>query len=288
MTTKKATNEKFIGVFSIYIISSIFLYFFVKIGVENSAPSILMSIRYAVAGSILYLLSKKIIINKSVIFLSLFTSISTLFWAYGLIYVNPASSSVISYTMPFFALVLAFFFLRENPTFFEIIGLIIGFAGLGIYSLPLLRGLTALGVLLTIIDAFFWAVFSVYYRKLSNYDVLSLNASQFMLGALCMAVYTLFLPRSSLYISFNMELVESLVYISTIGGALQFLAWNYMLKLEKVNRVTALAYVVPIGTTLVQIPIYKKLPSLIQIIGLIVIIVGVVLSRYRKVGATIP
>ena len=273
--------------FSVYVVSSIFLYFFVKIGVENSAPSILMSIRYAVAGSILYLLSRKIIINKGVIFLSLFTSISTLFWAYGLIYVNPASSSVISYTMPFFALILAFFLLRESPTRFEIIGLIVGFTGLGIYSLPLLKGLTALGVLLTIIDAFFWAAFSVYYRKLSNYDVLSLNASQFILGALYMAVYTLFLPRNGLYISFNMELIESLVYISTIGGALQFLVWNYMLKLEKVNRVTVLAYIVPVATTLVQIPIYKKLPTLIQIIGLIVIIVGVVLSRYKKEEATI-
>ncbi|MDP8003654.1 MAG: EamA family transporter, partial [Caldisphaera sp.] len=68
----------------------------------------------------------------------------------------------------------------------------------------------------------------------------------------------------------------------TIGGAFQFLVWNYMLRLERVNRVTMLAYIVPIGTTIAQAFLFKKIPNIIEIFGLFVIIIGVIISRYKK------
>jgi drug/metabolite transporter (DMT)-like permease len=239
-------------------------------------------IRYLISGLILFSISKKFVINKNVLLLSVFTTVSTLFWGYGLVYVSPAVSAVLSYTMPLFSLIFANAMLKEKATLLEITGLIIGFLGIGIYGYPLVKGFTKIGVVLTIINAIFWALFSIYYRKLSNYDPISLNATQFLLGSLFMGIVSIFTSYKDFYFYWNVKLLESIIYISTIGGAFQFLVWNYMLRLERVNRVTMLAYIVPIGTTIAQAFLFKKIPNIIEIFGLFVIIIGVIISRYKK------
>ncbi|MGC8566985.1 MAG: DMT family transporter [Caldisphaera sp.] len=262
--------------------ASVFLYFFAKEGTTYADPSLLMMIRYLISGLILFSISKKFVINKNVLLLSVFTTVSTLFWGYGLVYVSPAVSAVLSYTMPLFSLIFANAMLKEKATLLEITGLIIGFLGIGIYGYPLVKGFTKIGVVLTIINAIFWALFSIYYRKLSNYDPISLNATQFLLGSLFMGIVSIFTSYKDFYFYWNVKLLESIIYISTIGGAFQFLVWNYMLRLERVNRVTMLAYIVPIGTTIAQAFLFKKIPNIIEIFGLFVIIIGVIISRYKK------
>ncbi|MGC9183156.1 DMT family transporter [Caldisphaera sp.] len=265
--------------FTLYAIASIFLYFFAKIGVSYTNPPTLMMIRYLIAGLILFSISKKFILDKNVLILSLFTTTSTLFWGYGLIYVSPAASSVLSYTMPLFSIILATIIIKEIPNKYEILGLIIGFSGLGIYGIPLLKGITKIGMMLTIINAIFWALFSIYYRKLSKYDVISLNATQFILGSFFMGIVDLITIRGGFYFDPSFGLLESIVYISTVGGAFQFLSWNYLLKIERVGKVTMLAYIIPVATTITQAALYKTIPKSLEILGLTIMIIGVIISR---------
>jgi len=265
--------------FTLYATASVFLYFFAKMGVSYTNPPTLMMIRYLIAGLILVSISRKFIIDRNVLILSLFTTTSTLFWGYGLIYVSPAVSSVLSYTMPLFSIILATIIIKEVPNKYEILGLIIGFSGLGIYGIPLLKGITKIGMVLTIINAIFWALFSIYYRKLSKYDVISLNATQFIMGAIFMGIVDIFTLKDGFYFNPSLKLLESIVYISTIGGAFQFLTWNYLLKLERVSKVTMLAYVIPVATTITQVLLYKIVPKSLEIIGLIIMIIGVIISR---------
>lgn len=267
-----------------YAAASIFLYFFAKMGVEFANPPTLMMLRYLIAGLILLTISRKFVFDKNVLILSTFTSISTLFWGYGLVYVSPAVSSVLSYTMPLFSIILAIFIIKEKPTRFEILGLIVGFTGLGIYGIPLLKGITTIGMILTIINAIFWALFSIYYRKLSSYDPISLNATQFLIGSAFMGIVDLFTINHGFYLKPSFGFIESLIYISTIGGAFQFFTWNYLLKLERVGKVTMMAYIIPVATTVMQAILYKSLPKQLEIIGLIIMILGVILARIELFG----
>jgi len=91
---------------TIYALSASSNYFFVKFGLDYSSPLVYMSVRYLLAGVVLIMVSMiingdyHIIFNRDVVLLSLFSSIATALWAYGLVYIDPGSSAIFGYTMP--------------------------------------------------------------------------------------------------------------------------------------------------------------------------------------------
>ena len=98
-------------------------------GLGFASPFVFMGLRYLIAGAMLLSISRRIILTKSLLFLSVVTVTSTVFWAYGLLYVSPSESAVLSYSMPLFSLPIAFLMVSEKPSRMEILGIIIGFAG---------------------------------------------------------------------------------------------------------------------------------------------------------------
>jgi len=72
--------------------------------------------------------------------------------------------------MPLFSIPISFIILLERPAVLEIVGVVIGFSGVILYGLPLVHGLTLFGSIITIVNALFWGLFTVFYRKLKGYD----------------------------------------------------------------------------------------------------------------------
>lgn len=260
-----------------YVIFGSFNYYFAKEAVINTSPIVFNLIRYLISSLIFLILGGKFILNKDIFQLALYTSLSSLLWAFGLEYVSPGASAVLSYTMPLFSIPIAMFVLSEKPSKLELIGLTIGFLGVIFYGLPLAYGFTFLGAIITVINAIFWALFSVYYRKLRNLDPISVNFSQFVIGS---AFFTIMLPFNY-DVNFNEEFIEGIAYTSTLGGALSFFLWNLMVKVEKIARVTILAFSVPILTTVEEI-FFNVFLYPIQIIGMSMMFIGIVLSRLKK------
>ncbi len=260
-----------------YVIFTGFTYYFAKNGVFYASPFVFMGLRYLIAGSILLGISRKFTFNRNILYLSLMTMTSTIFWAFGLLYVSPAESAVLSYSMPLFSLPIAFVLVKEKPTHAELIGIIIGFTGIMIYGFPLIHGFTMIGMILTIVNAFFWGMFTVFYRKLKEEDPVSINGSQFIIGAAVMLTLSVFDFRLVINTSFAIDLI----WLATLGGALQFLLWNYMIRISQVNRITVLAFSVPIFTMILSAFISRSIPDDISIIGVIVMFFGIMISRTR-------
>lgn len=261
-----------------YVVMTSSSYFFAKNGLLYSSPIFFMALRYAISAAILIPFVRKIQINRDILILSLLTTTSTIFWSVGLLYVSPAQSSVLSYSMPLFSLPLAFLIVREKPTKYELTGIGVGFAGVVVYGIPLMGGFTMLGMILTIINAFFWASFTVYYRKMRDADPISINASQFLIGSGIM----LLLSFPGFYFTFNTTFLIDLLWMATFGGAFSFLAWNYLIKVSSVNRVTVLAFSVPIFTTVLEAIISMAIPETFFIIGIAMMFVGIYISRLTK------
>lgn len=227
---------------------------------------------------IFFIIGGKFIFNKDILQLSIYTSLSSLLWALGLKYVTPGESAVLSYTMPLFSIPISILILSEKPSKLELLGLIIGFSGVVLYGLPLSYGFTLFGAIVTVVNAIFWALFSVFYRKLRNYDAISINFSQFLIGSI---IFSSLLPLDY-DINFNPEFFEGIAYISTLGGAISFFLWNLMVKIEKVTKVTVLAFSVPILTTIEDI-FLGVIPYKIQVIGISLMFLGILISRARKI-----
>jgi drug/metabolite transporter (DMT)-like permease len=261
-----------------YIIFSILSYYFAKDGVEHSSPVLFMGIRYIIAGLPLLMIVKKIVINKDTIILAILTSISSVLWGYGLLYVSPAQSAVLSYSMPIFSLPLALILIRERPQKEEIIGLLVATFGLSIYSIPLLSGFKLEGSELTLINAFFWASYTVYYRKMKDMDPLIVNTSQLLLGGIMMLIVS---PLFGLEMQLNFETLTDLFFVGTLGGSATFILWNVMMKYEKVNKVTVASFSIPIFSTVLDSIITSDIPSLYSVFGLSLMAVGIGVSRLK-------
>ena len=260
-----------------YVVFTSLSYYFAKDGLYFASPFLFMGLRYLVAGLILLAVAKKLVITRSLIYLSVMTAASTMFWAFGLLYVSPSESAVLSYSMPLFSLPIAFFMVKEEPSAMELAGIIIGFSGILIYGFPLIHGFTALGVALTVINAFFWAMFTVFYRKLRDEDPVSMNASQFLIGAAIMLALSPLGFRLDVTASFAIDLI----WMATLGGAAQFLLWNFMIRRSRVNRITVLAFSVPIFTMALGAVMAMAIPDLFSLIGVSVMFTGIVLSRLK-------
>ncbi len=261
-----------------YVFMTSSSYFFAKNGLLYSSPIFFMALRYAISAAILIPFVRKIQINRDILILSLLTTTSTIFWSVGLLYVSPAQSSVLSYSMPLFSLPLAFLIVREKPTKYELTGIGVGFAGVVVYGIPLMGGFTMLGMILTIINAFFWASFTVYYRKMRDADPIAINSSQFLIGSGIM----LLLSFPGFYFTFSTAFLIDLLWMATFGGAFSFLAWNYLIKVSSVNRVTVLAFSVPIFTTVLEAVISMAIPETLFIIGIAMMFVGIYISRLTE------
>ena len=260
-----------------YVVFTAFSYFFAKDGLGFASPFVFMGLRYLIAGAMLLSISRRIILTRSLLFLSAVTVTSTVFWAYGLLYVSPSESAVLSYSMPLFSLPIAFLLVSEKPSNMEILGIAIGFAGVLVYGIPLLSGFTLVGMVLTVINAFFWGTFTVFYRKLRDQDPVAVNATQFIVGAGIM----LALSPLDFHLRITTGFLIDLAWMGTLGGALQFLLWNYMIRRSKVNRITVLAFSVPIFTVVLEAFMTSRIPGIFSIAGVAVMFTGISLSRIR-------
>jgi drug/metabolite transporter (DMT)-like permease len=263
-----------------YVFISSFNYYFAKEAIESASPIVFNLIRYLISSAIFLSLTRKIIFNRDVLQLAIYTTSSSILWAFGLEYVTPSESAVLSYTMPLFSIPIALIVLSEIPTKMEIIGLIIGFTGVILYGLPLVHGFTLFGAIITIINAIFWAAFTVFYRKLRNYDPLVVNASQFTIGS---GILLALLPLSY-DVNFNTQFVYGITYTSLAGGALAFFLWNMMIKVEKIPKVVVLSFSVPITTTVIEYILYHNSPFPIQLFGISLMFLGILISRVKSLS----
>jgi len=258
-----------------YIVIAVFLYQFAKDSLSYSSPFFVMGTRYLIAGLFLLLISRRFLFNRDTIILSLLTTTSTFLWAYGLVYVSPADSAVLSYTMPLMSIFTSWALLKEKGTLKEVVGAVIGFSGVVIFSIRLLTGFLLLGSILTLVNAVFWSLYSVYFRKMKENDPVSVVGSQFLLGSLFMLILS---P-----IGFKLDLtgrfVIDLLYLSLLGGVAQFLVWDLMLREEKINIVTTSIFAVPALTMLVQALETLTAPSVLAIVGVAIMFLGIYISQ---------
>ena len=261
-----------------YVVFTAFSYFFVKNGLYYASPLIFMAMRYLIAGLLLLAFSRRLILTKSLLALTLLTTTSTAFWAYGLLYVSPSESAVLSYSMPLFSLPIAFLLVAERPSKVEIAGIVVGFAGVVLYGIPLLSGFTLLGMVLTLINAVFWASFTVFYRKIKDQDPVAVNATQFILGSAVLFA----LSPLDFRLHFTSTFLIDLLWMATLGGALQFFLWNSMIRISRVNRITVLAFSVPIFTIVLDVFMTGVLPPIYSVAGVAVMFTGIALSRFKR------
>jgi len=269
-----------------YILITTFQYEAAKDGLSYASPFILMGLRYLIASLFLFGVARSFrpIINKDTVLLSVFTWASGGFWALGLLYVSTSESAVLTYTMPLISIPISSVILSEKASGREWGGAAVGLGGVMVYSLTFLnQTLTTLGAVFTLLNAFFWALYTTYYRKLKNQDPVRTVATQLFYGAI---LFLLIAP-----LGFRLQLTAKfwfdLGYLAILSGAVSFLLWNAMARLQRVGKMTTLVYSIPVTVTIVQCIQTASLPSPVALIGMCLMIFGIYVSRLEKTNAIV-
>ena len=254
-------------------------YQFTKDGLSYASPFVLMSFRYVFTGVIFYFLGgRKIPLDRDALLVAGCSSVSTLTWAVGLSYVSPGDSAVLSYTMPLFSIPIAIVVIRERVLRRELMGALVGFGGVIVYSLALSHGSELLGAFYTLVGAVFWAVYSVYYRKLRSREPIPILTTQFLVGSIPGAVGCLFFPQ----ISPGISLLVDVAYLAIFSGVALFVLWNGLLRRGRVGRITTMAFAVPAMTILVDSVRTLSLPSALAVLGGVMMFIGVFIANWSR------
>ena len=192
-------------------------------------------------------------------------------------------TALLAYTMPFWAVLVAWVVLRERPTRVQAASLAIAFAGLvlvlepwhGVGALP--PALYAIGGGLT------WAIGMVLSKRLflrGDVDVLSLTAWQMLAGALGLIALALFVPERA--IEWNGPFVAALVYNALLATGLAWVLWSWIVDRLPTTVAGLSSLAIPILGVLFAWAVLGEAPSPAEAAGIVLVAAALALVGLRR------
>lgn len=220
-----------------------------KIGVVAVQPLVLGNIRFFMAGVVLllstYTFSKSTNVRwptqqewkQLSIFGFLNTTLYLGLYVYAMKYSAAGIGSLAVSTTPLFIVLFSALFIKRPPKFLEIVGLVMGVAGVTVATLPLLEGqvTSLLGITLLLLAMIAVAGASVYYARVKwELSPLLINGWQVLLGGIFQLPITLAAFDSSLN-QWSVSFLYSVLWLSLAVSVIGLICWFYLLSLDPVK-----------------------------------------------------
>jgi drug/metabolite transporter (DMT)-like permease len=225
--------------------------------------------------------SLKIINFKFVFLIGMFQMIGfTVLVLVALVHGGTAKTSVLTFTMPIWANLLALYFLKEKMTNKQILAIAISLIGLILIFDPVHKNADFNSMLIAISAGFFWGcgVISVkkYNEKYPQVELLNLTAWQMLLGSI--PILVVILAKGMEIYEINPYLWKASLYNIIFCNALAWLLWNYGVKHLKTSEVSTISLLAPVIGSLAAFLELHEAPKINEGIGLIMILCGVLFT----------
>ncbi|UCF63049.1 MAG: DMT family transporter [bacterium] len=209
-----------------------------------------------------------------------------IFETFGLRYTSPALVSIIIATIPVFSLVFAYWILDEKVNLIALLGIFLSLLGVyGVVSiqqksalapLPLLGNILALGAAISA------GFYNVLCRKLTqSYSPWTITFYQAVVASIVFLPLTFFEGGISNIVGWNKSVLISILYLSLGSSVLAYYLLNYSLRHLPTHKVAIFANLIPVVTVFWSWVIYGEWLGLRQLLGALVVILGVYLTYYR-------
>lgn len=197
-----------------------------------------------------------------------------LFW--GLQHMPATTGSLLISLTPLPVLLMGSFWLREPTTWRQIAGLVICIAGSVIFLSPGGSAGEPLGIGLGVLALFSFATFGVLGREAArdrHVDTLSLTALPLGLGGGLLLLLAIPLEGPPNLSGTGWAIILWLVVVNTVSA---YLLYNHALKTLTALEMNVMFNLGPIGTALIAWPLLgERLPA-VQIVGMVMVILGVI------------
>jgi drug/metabolite transporter (DMT)-like permease len=178
-------------------------------------------------------------------------------------------TALLAYTMPFWAVLLAWLVLRERPSRVQWTSLAIALLGLALVIEPW-RGVGAAGsALLAIGGGLAWAIGMVLSKRVfvrGGVSALSLTAWQMLAGTIGLVLLAVCVPERP--IAWTTPFVLALAYNAVLASGLAWLLWSYVVERLPTSVAGLSSLVVPILGVLFAWGVLGEVPSLAEGAGM--------------------
>lgn len=198
----------------------------------------------------------------------------------ALMYNSAAITSVISFTMPFWFLILGHFFLNDRITPPKFIGLVVGIIGLFFVMDINPWHMTWTGVqlwteFLVLTGAAAWATTSLITKKyLIKNDQLQFTTWQMISGTLGLFLYSLIFEKGQA-ISWNAISVICILYSGVLASAVAYLLWSIVLTKGDPVKASVSVLLVPVIGSLCSWLFLGETLKIISVIGIVLVATGI-------------
>jgi drug/metabolite transporter (DMT)-like permease len=205
---------------------------------------------------------------------------------FGMQYISPTLASIIISTIPLLTPIFAYMFLRENVTIFQIIGLVVSFAGVvSLVVEDLNLGGRPVGFVLMSIAVLGGTAYGIILKKLTgSYSALTITKYQTFIGMF------LFMPLFYVWdyrVLYSMPaFVENIKYIVMLGALPSSVSFTFLaivvhrLGIIKTNIFT---YLIPVFTSITAFLILRETFTPYKIFAMSIVIVGLILSQLNMI-----
>lgn len=218
---------------------------------------------------------------------------------FGLLYlamrssISPGLASLVIQLQVFFTIGLALLFMREKVRGYQLVGLLLAVAGLGVIALNLNASVSALGLALVLTAGFFWACANLLVKTIGRVNMLHFMvwSSGFAVPPLLLLSWWVEGPPSAMLSAVQQAsaLVWGSVLWQAVGNTLfGYGVWNWLLSRHPAALVTPMALLVPVfgmGASALALgeplPSWKLQAACLVMAGLAVIVLWPRLQTYR-------
>lgn len=183
--------------------------------------------------------------------------------------------ALLAYTMPFWAVLLAWLILGDTPTARHWLGLALAAAGLLCIIEPWHAMGSAMSSTLAITGGLAWAAGTVLSKRMFHRhasSVLNLTAWQMLVGGVALGVVALVVPQRS--IVWNWAFIGGLAYTAVLASAAAWWLWSIVLHRLPTTVASVSSLGVPVLGVLLAWLILHEQPSVLEAAGIVLVLLG--------------
>ncbi|NYE29021.1 drug/metabolite transporter (DMT)-like permease [Rhodanobacter sp. K2T2] len=183
--------------------------------------------------------------------------------------------ALLAYTMPFWAVLLAWLMLGDRPTRRHVIGLALAAVGLLCIIEPWRAMGSVASTALAIAAGICWAVGTVLTKRMflrHKPSVLNLTAWQMLAGGIALGIVALLVPQRP--IAWTGALIAGVAYSVVIASSIAWWLWSIVLQRLPTTVASLSSLGVPIVSVLLAWGILHERPSLIEWVGIAFVVAG--------------
>lgn len=195
------------------------------------------------------------------------------------------------YTMPFWSVLLAWWWFKEKPNAWQLAGLSLAALGLLLIIAPWQSLPNGTSILLAIVAGIFWATGTVLSKKLfeqqPKLSLLNFTTWQMFLGALVLCLLAWLVPSKP--IQWTGEFIWGLAYSVLLASSVAWLLWQTVVRNLPTSVAGLSSLLVPLTAILLAWLLLQEVPSYLELLGIGCIMLGLLVVRpgSRKSGKSL-